>query len=371
MAFYIQNSLIGLAILALIFFNMPKKEDRRADDHIFIAALVAVGVLLLLELLVDTSTSGKPIVGRTGMTLVLFIFFSLNPLPPALWALYACSTIHHGNMPSKLFLMGAGLPIMLNLLFSCASLFNNFTFFVDAGGRYHRGTDYWLMPLTCYAYLFFYVSVIIRHRKTILKNEFYALLLAALPSIIAGVLQSLFFGMNLTWIATSFSMLIIYLRIQSVQVQLDYLTGLSNRRGFDRHLKMLIHDRKKRSFGGMLIDLDGFKIINDTYGHDLGDRILESAGDILRKSIRRNDVAARIGGDEFAVLVDVDSAVELAHVVARIENNIRAFNEKSDYPCPLNFSIGSSLYRPETGESNAFFRDIDQRMYEDKRSKRH
>src|SRR5436190_552122 len=88
----------------------------------------------------------------------------------------------------------------------------------------------------------------------------------------------------------------------------DPLTGLYNRRGFDEHLGAAI-SRSLRygwSFGLVILDLDGFKAINDRLGHQGGDAVLRAVGERLRHGMRGGDIAARVGGDEFALLIHID-----------------------------------------------------------------
>lgn len=85
----------------------------------------------------------------------------------------------------------------------------------------------------------------------------------------------------------------------------DELTGLLNRRGFDMHLGKALAQRKRGEKGGvvLMIDLDRFKQINDTYGHAAGDGFLQTVAAVLQADVRECDVVARLGGDEFAVLM--------------------------------------------------------------------
>lgn len=101
------------------------------------------------------------------------------------------------------------------------------------------------------------------------------------------------------------------------QANFDDLTGLSNRRSFMRHLERLLHSAKsgERTHALVYIDLDHFKIINDTCGHTVGDRFLARLAETLRAHVRRSDVIARIGGDEFGVLLE-DCILERAQLVA-------------------------------------------------------
>jgi diguanylate cyclase (GGDEF)-like protein len=102
----------------------------------------------------------------------------------------------------------------------------------------------------------------------------------------------------------------------------DPLTGLLNARGFRRRLdeELAQAARAGESLSLMLIDLDGLKAINDTHGHEAGDRALRCIGDSLRRTIRLMDVSARTGGDEFAVILPsagLDKALVLAERIRR------------------------------------------------------
>lgn len=104
----------------------------------------------------------------------------------------------------------------------------------------------------------------------------------------------------------------------------DSLTGLYNRRHFDTQFDIILsdHRRNRQPLCLMLIDIDGFKFINDTYGHQTGDKVLRSVGDMLSNQIGKNDYLARIGGDEFAVVVTGTPLHEVADGAHRLHKQI-------------------------------------------------
>ncbi len=113
------------------------------------------------------------------------------------------------------------------------------------------------------------------------------------------------------------------------QADHDSLTGLCNRRRFGKELsdQLSYSQRYGRSGVLLLIDLDGFKIVNDSFGHPMGDRVLCQVGAILSASVRETDVVARIGGDEFAVLLREASELEGVDVAAKL---VAAIKEESE-----------------------------------------
>lgn len=110
------------------------------------------------------------------------------------------------------------------------------------------------------------------------------------------------------------------------EANIDFLTTLYNRRRFERALLDMIKDYKERGypFSIILLDIDDFKTINDKYGHPIGDLVLKEVANVLKNYLRANSVSARIGGEEFAVLlpgVEIEDAVKIAERLRQIIEN--------------------------------------------------
>ncbi|NJD56420.1 MAG: diguanylate cyclase [Nitrospirae bacterium] len=152
----------------------------------------------------------------------------------------------------------------------------------------------------------------------------------------------------------------------------DQLTGLYNRRGFltlmDQYFK--IANRLKNKLSILYADLDNLKGINDTFGHQEGDRVLTEAADVLRDTFRESDVVARIGGDEFVVMPAVMGNATLESVAERLDRNIAAVNALPGRKHRLSISYGIAFYDPEhpcTAED--LLDQGDRLMYEHKKRK--
>lgn len=152
----------------------------------------------------------------------------------------------------------------------------------------------------------------------------------------------------------------------------DELTGLYNRRGFVNRLQLALAESRRRDESGVLvyIDLDGFKPINDNFGHAAGDEVLRHMAAMLSASIRDTDAVARLGGDEFAMLL-VNTAWRNGTVRARtLEKAVNA-------SCiiwegnliSLKASFGIQAYGPED-DLHKILIDADQAMYASKRERR-
>ncbi|MFW6382301.1 MAG: diguanylate cyclase domain-containing protein [Bacillota bacterium] len=142
----------------------------------------------------------------------------------------------------------------------------------------------------------------------------------------------------------------------------DEMTGLYNRRYFENELKRLESSRR-RPIAIVIGDVDGLKSINDNYGHKAGDKIIKSAAQVLREVSRSEDVVARMGGDEFAVILpetDIEAAQKYCQ---RIRAEIARFNRQNNLPYKLSISIGTSTYDKNSKSLENVFNQADTQMY--------
>ncbi len=127
---------------------------------------------------------------------------------------------------------------------------------------------------------------------------------------------------------------------------IDQLTGLYNRRGFmtlaDQQLKLAV--RTKRNLMLVLADVDGLKMIDDNFGHREGDLALIKTAEILKKTFRKSDVIARIGGDEFALLAIEASKDSRAQLEERLRQNLEECNRSKKLRYTLSMSIGITSF---------------------------
>ena len=151
----------------------------------------------------------------------------------------------------------------------------------------------------------------------------------------------------------------------------DALTGCYNRRFFedviDRELER--HRRYDISLSLLFIDVDRFKAVNDSLGHEAGDRVLRSIGDFLKQHVRRSDYVFRWGGDEFLILI-WGNHHQATQMRVELKAVFEAAKETSALPPSIGLSIGCAEVEPGTTDISAVIRDADQRMYEDKRAAR-
>jgi len=153
----------------------------------------------------------------------------------------------------------------------------------------------------------------------------------------------------------------------------DQLTGLSNRRDFQQKFDAMlaVAERYDDSLALFYLDLDQFKVINDTHGHQAGDELLQSITRELRYEVRETDLLSRIGGDEFTLVTPsatTEGVIKLANkLLATLKNIHYTIN---DQPYPISFSIGIAIYPQHGKDQQALLANADLAMYHAKKSGR-
>ena len=154
----------------------------------------------------------------------------------------------------------------------------------------------------------------------------------------------------------------------------DSLTSLPNRLLFADRLEQAVvrSERSRTSMALMLIDIDDFKLVNDSFGHDAGDKLIKAVGQLISKSLRRADTIARLGGDEFAVIIEgiesADDAISIAdNLTTILEHNVR-LDDQETY---TSASIGIAVYPDDGKDARTLLKNADTAMFRAKESGRH
>lgn len=153
----------------------------------------------------------------------------------------------------------------------------------------------------------------------------------------------------------------------------DMLTQLPNRTLFaDRFQQAISHSIRQHSLLGVIfLDLDGFKPINDNYGHEIGDQVLIEVAQRIKACIRLDDTASRLGGDEFAILLnDISSVEHCERLVSRLLRTIQLPYRIDGDIIQLGASMGVTLYPLDQSDADTLLRHADQAMYQSKQTGR-
>ncbi|MDH3764123.1 MAG: GGDEF domain-containing protein, partial [Gammaproteobacteria bacterium] len=153
----------------------------------------------------------------------------------------------------------------------------------------------------------------------------------------------------------------------NVQAETDVLTGIGNRLRLSREMQAAL--AATRPFGLLFLDLKKFKPFNDNHGHEVGDKVLQIVARRLQAQIRQQDLAARIGGDEFVVMLTGLASVE--RLEQRAINIARSLNQPfhiGELSSSVGVNIGGAIYPRDSESEDGLLKVADQNMYRAKRS---
>ena len=216
------------------------------------------------------------------------------------------------------------------------------------------------MAIMIYIYIFILVY---RKRDEINGNVLFSVMIFLLLPIIGTFIQLTNSNVIVLWASTAVSVLFIYLLFETTSSARDFLTGVYRRSRTEEYIETLL--RKKRVCTVIMIDIDDFKTLNDTFGHPTGDRVLVEFGKVLTKIFRIKAIVSRFGGDEFIVVLEGTHGDSFDFY----KREIKRLLELSDHleTQSVNFSIGAAYCNnPMDATIEGLMIEADNNMYLDK-----
>lgn len=363
-------NLYSIMLLAIITtHSLQNIERENLQDKIYILMLQVTMLMLVVDIL--SRFDGKPdtvypIINHLGN----FLIFLLSPVLSLLWLLYVCDQVFNNVEKNRHWVYLILGILMLNGYMVVMSQYYGWLYYIDINNIYHRGPLFFLPVLLIVLLIVISICLLILNRSKLNKKRFFSLLVFVIPPVIGIMLQVIFYGISLILNCVALSLLIVYLNIQNRSIYIDYLTEVHNRKKLDAYLKAKIGaSTEQRTFSAIMVDLLDFKYINDTFGHDAGDKALQISAKILSSCLRTNDFIARFGGDEFWIVLDISDKNALEVVIERINNSLAKYNEAPDIPFKLGFSMGYAVYDYKSRMSlEEFQKHIDTLMYKTKQA---
>lgn len=269
----------------------------------------------------------------------------------------------HLNIPftkrrQRIYHLGGGVAVVLLVI----NVFYPVVFSVKKG-IYQRGPLYVVFLVFALLYIIDSLFMYGRCRKTTGTLKLFPVYVFLIPVATGVIVQAFFVEIAITWTSISIAIAGIMTSLKNELIFMDRLTGLYNR-VYLEFIQKNLSDKNESRLCGIMIDLNGFKQINDIYGHAEGDRALVKVSDILRVSFEKYGVVTRYAGDEFVVILNTADEKLVQNL---IEQSKKLFESKSkDSPYPLSASMGYEI-ADLSGESvSDFITRIDKRMYQDK-----
>ena len=379
----IYSELLGVCIcvLAIIWHNDVKKSrgPLLKGQQIF-------RILLWTSIIAMFSDIIQVVYNGTGFwysnmieNISIFLYYLFHPVAAYLFALYVEFELYPDNERFRKVFWYYTIPEILNIIMSVASFWTGWHFVIDENNFYHRGSLFYIPTVITLGYILWSCILILYWQKNsrldsrMQREIFTRLIIFPVMPWVGALLQWKFEGATFTFPCTTLAMLFNYITIQDSRLGRDHLTGLYNRGQLELFMNnQLKHVKKEQLFFLILLDMDKFKQINDTYGHVVGDDALVQAAKMLRESCKRKeDYVARLGGDEFVIIGQCKDKSAVENVINRIEECAKAFNDLGKKEYKLSFSAGYTIYDGASPATlDILIGEADRHMYEVKKKKK-
>lgn len=371
----------GFSLIILFVFyldNHSKHHDIKSQKYFFFQYMVIANMLLLILDGITWAMLGRPgTILRIVNTVATTMYYTLTPLPSFFFISFADEVLSVPAERRRRLARWYVVPVALNWVMSLASPFTGWFFQIDSLNAYRRGSLLLVSFVLSFALMFTaFVKVLLRYlaarkeNNEIAKNvkEYGWLLKFTFIPLLGGVLQGLMNNVTYVWNVTVIALLILYVNYQNGEITTDPLTGLYNRRQAYAYFDRFVRERVKThsSIAVIMMDINNFKSINDTYGHSMGDQAIVSVARCLETEFEWDDFICRFGGDEFLVITKHGTAANLKAVLQRVNDCLAALHGQENNPFELSLSAGYAQYARKSNTLDLLFKKADEMMFEQK-----
>lgn len=367
----IDINIIAMVLLGIIFCLAYKSLDKKDKiNEIFLY----MSLIIILEILFETLTCViNTYPNQSLIPVSIFLHMCLFITAPILTYFWYKFVRYWMKGDSKISLKKNILlltPSAINLIITLLSPFYDFVFYIDSLNQYKRGSLFLISAFITYFYIFLSFFLILKERKKFLKEDYLPLLIFGILPIAGAIVQTLFYGTLLMWSCCSFSLIIVYNFLQQRMVHLDKLSGAWTRSSFDYYIARRIKIKNNETFGIIFADIDNLKDINDKYGHLEGDLAIKNTVSLFRSVLRKTDIIARFGGDEFIIVLECDSRDLLDKTIERIKCCFNNYNYVSSKDYKIECSYGADIFDVNNNNIEQFIFNVDSMMYCSKKEKK-
>lgn len=320
-----------------------------------LAKNVKTGIILSSVMIIVGASSeclgvvfnGSDPVWRIPHMLVKFMELSVAPAIPVAFA-----AAFNRIKPLRFF----SIILVVHAVAEFLSMFLGTIFYVDADNVYHHCKFYVIYYVMYFVgILFLIVQIVNFSRRFQSQNKLSVFLI--LSFLLTGILaQAIDSSLRIVWMTIAFAAILFYIYYCDLIQQIDSLTELLNRRIYATRIR-----EEKNRVGILILDINGFKAMNDTYGHQFGDACLATIGKAIKEAYGKAGLCYRIGGDEFCVILDHHIA-EADKLNAEF-NKILAQKRLKESRLP-DVSVGYTIFEPDQMSMDEAIADADQKMYE-------
>ena len=355
-------NIISILLIGTLYLANRQKAEYDRDMRLLQQMMVTIGIANISDCCVYYLAGSSNIVIKVLVFLSGSGLFLGNVMIGYLWAKFI---MVHMNIPFSDIRRNIYRTIgLISIVLLVINIFYPLVFSVS-DGRYQRGFAYIIFLIFA---AFYILDSLYLYVKRVRKNgslKLFPVHIFLIPVILGVVIQAFFVEISITWTSIAISVAGIMAALKNEIIFTDCLTGLYNR-VYLEFLHKRACNKKDCWVSGIMIDLNGFKQINDNYGHAEGDLALCIVADLLRKSFSEYGVVTRYAGDEFVIMLNTTDDQLIQKIIKSAKKNFVTENEKNDKPYQLSASMGYAITNLSNETIDDFMNRIDEQMYQDK-----
>ena len=355
-------NIISILLIGTLYLANRQKAEYDRDMRLLQQIMVTIGIANISDCCVYYLAGSSNIVIKVLVFLSGSGLFLGNVMIGYLWAKFI---MVHMNIPFSDIRRNIYRTIgLVAIVLLVINIFYPLVFSVS-DGRYQRGFAYIIFLVFA---AFYILDSLFLYVKRVKKNgslKLFPVHIFLIPVILGVVIQAFFVEIAITWTSIAISVAGIMTALKNEIIFTDCLTGLYNR-VYLEFLHKRACNKKDCWVSGIMIDLNGFKQINDNYGHAEGDLALCIVADLLRKSFSEYGVVTRYAGDEFVIMLNTTDDQLIQKIIKSAKKNFVTENEKNDKPYQLSASMGYAITNLSNETIDDFMNRIDEQMYQDK-----
>ncbi len=359
-----QMNIISAAVLLFFMIYSYNVFDKKLKiNRLYLVSLTLNTLLIILEVISAFLIASNSIPMRILCVITKVLIVAIAPYFSYIFFKLIC------NYFPKPFKIETSTRYLIRILLILNAISAVFLHFSLKAISHIRITEYTIPLLLSFIFAAYSAFIILKNKKMIINFEFVAILTIVITAGILILIQFLVNATSFIWCSNSIILIFMFVIIQQRELYRDSLTGARNR----VVLKKCIDAYKKKPTGNLavvMIDLDYFKSINDSYGHSEGDYALKAFVRILQIAYSDHGVVIRMGGDEFLVLINDVSFIEVNDMIRKMSKMIDSFNSKSEKPYHIRYSYASGMYNDRNISIEQFIHDLDMKMYQNKKGNR-
>lgn len=355
-------NIISILLIGTLYFANRQKAVYNREMRLLQQMMVIIGIANISDCCVYYLTSSSNVVIKVLVFLSGSWLFLGNVMIGYLWAKFIMvhMNITFSNIRRNIYRTIGLISIVLLVI----NIFYPLVFSVS-DGRYQRGFAYIIFLIFAAFYILDSLYLYVKRVKKNGSLKLFPVHIFLIPVILGVVIQAFFVEIAITWTSIAISVAGIMTALKNEIIFIDCLTGLYNRMYLE-FLHKRACNKKDCWVSGIMIDLNGFKQINDNYGHAEGDLALCIVADLLRKSFSEYGVVTRFAGDEFVIMLNTTDEQLIQKIIKSAKKNFVIENEKNNKPYQLSASMGYAITNLSNETIDDFMNRIDEQMYQDK-----